>query len=51
GSSRWQKGGDRERKFSIFRNGSAPPTVEASLTAMRGIFGREVASGISDFPA
>ncbi|THU61003.1 hypothetical protein C4D60_Mb07t18700 [Musa balbisiana] len=45
---REQKGRDRERELSI---GSAPPTVEGSLTAMGGISGRQVASGISDLPA
>ncbi|CAL9061276.1 unnamed protein product [Musa banksii] len=49
--SRRQKGRDRERELSIFRNGYAPPTVEGSITAMGGISGRQVASGISDFPA
>ncbi|CAL9211280.1 unnamed protein product, partial [Musa hybrid cultivar] len=48
---REQKGRDRERELRIFRNGSAPPTVEGSLTAMGGTSGRQVASGISDFPA
>ncbi|KAG0479187.1 hypothetical protein HPP92_013906 [Vanilla planifolia] len=29
---------DRERDMNIYRSGSAPPTVEGSLTAMGGLF-------------
>ncbi|KAK9168383.1 hypothetical protein Syun_000523 [Stephania yunnanensis] len=30
---------DRERELSIYRSGSAPPTVEGSLTAVNGMLG------------
>ena len=30
---------DREKELSIYRSGSAPPTVEGSLSAVGGLFG------------
>ncbi|THU52496.1 hypothetical protein C4D60_Mb10t04580 [Musa balbisiana] len=46
---RRQEAMDRERELNVYRSGSAPPTVEGSLTALGGILGREVASGMPDF--
>lgn len=40
---------DRERELNIFRSGSAPPTVEGSLSAVGGLFGGGV-GGNSVFP-
>ncbi|CAL9754359.1 unnamed protein product [Musa acuminata subsp. burmannicoides] len=37
---------DRERELNIFRSGSAPPTVEGSLSAVGGLFGLEVGAGV-----
>ncbi|XP_073009776.1 pumilio homolog 2-like isoform X1 [Typha latifolia] len=36
---RWPEASDRERELNIYRSGSAPPTVEGSLTAVGGLFG------------
>lgn len=36
---RRQEANDRERELNIFRSGSAPPTVEGSLSAVGGLFG------------
>ncbi|KAL9296588.1 hypothetical protein ACSQ67_022484 [Phaseolus vulgaris] len=36
---RRQEADDRERELNIFRSGSAPPTVEGSLSAVGGLFG------------
>ncbi|KAI3931705.1 hypothetical protein MKW92_050438 [Papaver armeniacum] len=36
---RQQESNDRERELNIFRSGSAPPTVEGSLSAVGGLFG------------
>ncbi|KAK8953024.1 hypothetical protein KSP40_PGU002615 [Platanthera guangdongensis] len=36
---RRQEASDRERELNIYRSGSAPPTVEGSLTAMGGMSG------------
>ncbi|KAL2328773.1 hypothetical protein Fmac_022200 [Flemingia macrophylla] len=36
---RRQEADDRERELNIFRSGSAPPTVEGSLSAVEGFFG------------
>ncbi|KAG1337849.1 Pumilio [Cocos nucifera] len=46
---RTQEASDRERELNIYRSGSAPPTVEGSLTAAGGLFGREAAAGVPDF--
>ncbi|XP_074589028.1 pumilio homolog 1-like [Curcuma longa] len=45
---RRQEASDRERELSIFRSGSAPPTVNGSLAAVGGIYGREGAFGVPD---
>ncbi|PKU79192.1 pumilio homolog 2 [Dendrobium catenatum] len=42
---RRQEASDRERELNIYRSGSAPPTVEGSLTAMGGLFGVDAARG------
>ncbi|KAL5991828.1 hypothetical protein ACLOJK_012739 [Asimina triloba] len=36
---RRQEASDRERELNIYRSGSAPPTVEGSLSAVGGLFG------------
>ncbi|OWM66755.1 pumilio homolog 2-like isoform X2 [Punica granatum] len=36
---RRQDADDRERELNIYRSGSAPPTVEGSLSAVGGLFG------------
>ncbi|XP_057979337.1 pumilio homolog 2-like isoform X2 [Malania oleifera] len=36
---RRQEASDREKELSLFRSGSAPPTVEGSLSAVGGLFG------------
>ena len=36
---RRQEADDRERELNIYRSGSAPPTVEGSLSAVGGLFG------------
>lgn len=47
---------DRERELNIYRSGSAPPTVEGSLSAVGGLFSGgggssgSGAAGFSDFP-
>lgn len=46
---RRQEASDRERELNIYRSGSAPPTVEGSLTAVGGLFAREVAGGMPEF--
>ncbi|KAE9615041.1 hypothetical protein Lal_00048068 [Lupinus albus] len=38
---------ERERELSRLRSGSAPPTVEGSLTAVGGLFDSQVAAGMS----
>ncbi|KAG6497232.1 hypothetical protein ZIOFF_045125 [Zingiber officinale] len=45
---RRQEASDRERELSIFRSGSAPPTVDGSLAAVGGIYGCEGAFGVPD---
>ncbi|KAG0484141.1 hypothetical protein HPP92_012225 [Vanilla planifolia] len=40
---RRQESSDRERELNIYRSGSAPPTVEGSLTAMGALFGSDAA--------
>ncbi|XP_059628106.1 pumilio homolog 1-like [Cornus florida] len=37
---RRQEVSDRERELSLYRSGSAPPTVEGSLSAVGGLFGQ-----------
>ncbi|XP_008777342.2 LOW QUALITY PROTEIN: pumilio homolog 2-like [Phoenix dactylifera] len=46
---RRQEASDRERELNLYRSGSAPPTVEGSLTAVGGLFAREAAAGVPDF--
>ncbi|XP_077214553.1 pumilio homolog 2-like isoform X2 [Tasmannia lanceolata] len=41
---------DRERELNIYRSGSAPPTVEGSLSAVGGLFGHGSEATFSDFP-
>ncbi|KAK7261505.1 hypothetical protein RIF29_27819 [Crotalaria pallida] len=36
---RRQESDDRERELNVYRSGSAPPTVEGSLSAIGGLFG------------
>ncbi|XP_042454316.1 pumilio homolog 3-like [Zingiber officinale] len=48
-TGRRQEERDNERELSVFRSGSAPPTVEGSLTAVGEIFRRESALGVPDF--
>ncbi|KAE9615040.1 hypothetical protein Lal_00048352 [Lupinus albus] len=38
---------ERERELSKLRSGSAPPTVEGSLTAVGGLFDSQVSAGMS----
>ncbi|KAK7341667.1 hypothetical protein VNO80_24604 [Phaseolus coccineus] len=42
---RRQEADDRERELNIFRSGSAPPTVEGSLSAVGGLFGGGAVAG------
>lgn len=37
---RRQEASEREQELNIYRSGSAPPTVEGSLSAVGGLFGR-----------
>lgn len=39
---------DRERELNLYRSGSAPPTVEGSITAVGRLFGGE-GPGLSEF--
>lgn len=41
---------ERERDLSLYRSGSAPPTVEGSLSAMEGLFGGDIADVLPDIP-
>ncbi|GMH07399.1 hypothetical protein Nepgr_009239 [Nepenthes gracilis] len=43
---RVQDADDHERELNLYRSGSAPPTVEGSLSAVGGLFGN---SGFSEF--
>ena len=43
-----QEADDRERELNIYRSGSAPPTVEGSLSAVGGLFGGGGAGGGGD---
>uniref|UniRef100_A0A5B6ZNN8 PUM-HD domain-containing protein n=1 Tax=Davidia involucrata TaxID=16924 RepID=A0A5B6ZNN8_DAVIN len=45
---RRQEVSDRERELSLYRSGSAPPTVEGSLNAVGGLFGHGGGGG-ADF--
>ncbi|KAA8534188.1 hypothetical protein F0562_031619 [Nyssa sinensis] len=45
---RRQEVSDRERELSLYRSGSAPPTVEGSLNAVGGFFGHG-GGGVTDF--
>ncbi|MED6169902.1 hypothetical protein PIB30_025467 [Stylosanthes scabra] len=42
---RRQEAHDRERELNLYRSGSAPPTVEGSLSAVGGLFGGGGTSG------
>ncbi|XP_020236837.1 pumilio homolog 2 [Cajanus cajan] len=42
---RRQEADDREQELNIYRSGSAPPTVEGSLSAVGGLFGGGGSSG------
>ena len=44
---RQEPANDRERELNIYRSGSAPPTVEGSLSAVGGLFGN--GGAFSDF--
>lgn len=44
-----QEESDRERELNIYRSGSAPPTVEGSLTAVGGLFGHGGHESLADF--
>ncbi|KAJ8631765.1 hypothetical protein MRB53_025088 [Persea americana] len=44
-----QEESDRERELNIYRSGSAPPTVEGSLTAVGGLFGHGGHDSLADF--
>ncbi|XP_010256855.1 PREDICTED: pumilio homolog 2-like [Nelumbo nucifera] len=46
---RRQEANDRERELNLYRSGSAPPTVEGSLTAFGGLFGNGGDASLSDF--
>ncbi|KAG9454619.1 hypothetical protein H6P81_007523 [Aristolochia fimbriata] len=45
---RRQEASDRERELNLYRSGSAPPTVEGSLSAVGGLFGSIGDSSISE---
>ncbi|XP_077238968.1 pumilio homolog 2-like [Tasmannia lanceolata] len=47
---RFQEASDRERELNIYRSGSAPPTVDGSLSAVGGLFGHGAEIAVSDFP-
>lgn len=42
---RRQEADDRERELNMYRSGSAPPTVEGSLSAIGGLFGTGTGTG------
>ncbi|XVF20013.1 hypothetical protein REPUB_Repub11eG0161400 [Reevesia pubescens] len=42
-----QDADDLERELNLYRSGSAPPTVDGSLTAVGGLFGGGVSAGTS----
>ncbi|KAL1299548.1 hypothetical protein HN51_044101 [Arachis hypogaea] len=42
---RRQEAHDRERELNLYRSGSAPPTVEGSLSAVGGLFGGSSSGG------
>ncbi|KAK9127063.1 hypothetical protein Syun_015860 [Stephania yunnanensis] len=46
---RRQENSDREKELNIYRSGSAPPTVEGSLTAVGSLFGHEGNASLLDF--
>ncbi|KAK9123935.1 hypothetical protein Sjap_013537 [Stephania japonica] len=48
GLMRREEWSDRERELSIYRSGSAPPTVEGSLTAVNGLLGHLGESSMSE---
>ncbi|XP_058099325.1 pumilio homolog 2-like isoform X2 [Magnolia sinica] len=47
---RRQEASDRERELNLYRSGSAPPTVEGSLTAVGSLFGHGSGDAVADFP-
>lgn len=44
-----QEESDRERELNLYRSGSAPPTIEGSLTAVGGLFGHVGGNSLADF--
>ncbi|MQL97817.1 hypothetical protein Taro_030519 [Colocasia esculenta] len=46
---RRQEASDRERELNLYRSGSAPPTVEGSITAVGRLFGAEGGPGFAEF--
>ena len=46
---RRQESDDRERELNLYRSGSAPPTVEGSLSAVGGLFGGSGGATFSEF--
>ncbi|OWM66767.1 hypothetical protein CDL15_Pgr010419 [Punica granatum] len=48
---RRQDADDRERELNIYRSGSAPPTVEGSLSAVGGLFGGVGGAAFSELAA
>ncbi|KAF7823717.1 pumilio-like protein 2-like [Senna tora] len=46
---RRQEADDRERELNLYRSGSAPPTVEGSLSAVGGLFGGGGGGGATAF--
>ncbi|KAI4322121.1 hypothetical protein L6164_021841 [Bauhinia variegata] len=47
---RRQEADDRERELNLYRSGSAPPTVEGSLSAVGGLLGGATGTSFSEFP-
>ncbi|XP_043700604.1 pumilio homolog 1-like [Telopea speciosissima] len=46
---RRQEANDMERELNLYRSGSAPPTVQGSLTAVGGLLGHVGGASLSDF--
>ncbi|KAK9154337.1 hypothetical protein Sjap_001817 [Stephania japonica] len=46
---RRQENSDREKELNLYRSGSAPPTVEGSLTAVGSMFGHDGNASLLDF--
>ncbi|KAI4334550.1 hypothetical protein L6164_019229 [Bauhinia variegata] len=47
---RRQEADDHERELNLYRSGSAPPTVEGSLSAVGGLFGGGSSVSFSELP-